>query len=69
MLFFMTLFFKSFSDRTGEMMGHRLKIVTVKYVPYMNYIRDHDTPGTSVTLKDSLDTRIMNTLISKLNFT
>ena len=50
-------------------MGHQFRVVTKKYFPYIEYERITDLPGTLVTLKDSLGTRITDLLGRKLNFT
>ncbi|XP_071524235.1 glutamate receptor ionotropic, delta-1-like [Panulirus ornatus] len=50
-------------------MGRKLRIVTVPYFPYMDFRRDRDVPGTTVTPKDSIDTRLIYTFAKALNFT
>ncbi|KAG7162362.1 Ionotropic receptor 21a-like 10, partial [Homarus americanus] len=50
-------------------MGHKFKIVAVSYFPYIDYKRNSDKPGSEVTLKDSLDARLLEAFASVLNFT
>ncbi|XP_071533870.1 glutamate receptor-like [Panulirus ornatus] len=52
-----------------ELMGHRLRVVAVSYFPYIDYERHHQVAGTTVTLRDSLDARLIVTFAAKLNFT
>ncbi|XP_071531492.1 glutamate receptor ionotropic, delta-1-like [Panulirus ornatus] len=58
-----------FNEQTGNLMGHTLRVVTVTYFPYMDFNRDNEEPGTSVTPKDSVDTRLLTTFTRTLNFT
>ncbi|XP_045122611.1 probable glutamate receptor [Portunus trituberculatus] len=39
--------------------GHRFRVVTLAYFPYINYVSGSDLPGTAVRLTDSLNTRMM----------
>ncbi|MPC44410.1 hypothetical protein E2C01_038083 [Portunus trituberculatus] len=49
--------------------GHKMKIVSVSHFPYVDYTLDTDLPGSIVTLKDSVDARLIISLSEKLNFT
>ncbi|XP_042233435.1 uncharacterized protein LOC121873798 [Homarus americanus] len=48
-------------------MGHKMQFSTVPYFPYMDYTRHSEEPGTIVTVKDSLDARLLSTFATKLN--
>ncbi|XP_071533865.1 glutamate receptor-like [Panulirus ornatus] len=50
-------------------MGHKFRVVTVPFAPYMDFVRNTDEPGTIVTPTDSLDTRLIHTFSNSLNFT
>ncbi|XP_071545440.1 glutamate receptor ionotropic, kainate 4-like [Panulirus ornatus] len=50
-------------------MGHQFKIVDGKYFPYFTYERASEEPGTVVYPRDSLITRMINTVAPRLNFT
>lgn len=56
-------------DQLRDFQGHRVRVVTISYFPYIDYEKEKDKPGAAVLLKDSLDTRILETLAEKLNFT
>ncbi|XP_069191072.1 probable glutamate receptor [Procambarus clarkii] len=58
-----------FLDNFQNMMGSELSIVTVPYFPYMDFEPCRNNPEGLVKLKDSLDVRILSTLVTKLNFT
>ncbi|KAK4290419.1 hypothetical protein Pmani_036670 [Petrolisthes manimaculis] len=49
--------------------GYVLRVVTVSYFPFVDYIRAKEEPGTPVTLTDSVDMRLLHTFKRKLNFT
>ncbi|MPC53531.1 hypothetical protein E2C01_047425 [Portunus trituberculatus] len=51
-----------------DLNGHRFRVVTMTYFPYINYVRESDAPGTAVRLTDSLNTRMMEALARHLNF-
>ncbi|XP_042222825.1 uncharacterized protein LOC121867138 [Homarus americanus] len=58
-----------FTEQFLNFMGHKFKIVTVSYFPYIAYKKDSESKGTTVTLTDSLDARLLDTFSHKLNFT
>lgn len=60
---------QSIPDIPYNMMGHKMNIVSVLHFPYVDYNLNSNTPGSIVTLKDSVDARILLTLSTKLNFT
>lgn len=57
------------SDQFRDLLGHTLKIVAVAWFPYVDFHLDNGISGSNITLRDSIDTRIIETLASKLNFT
>ncbi|ROT82096.1 Variant Ionotropic Glutamate Receptor [Penaeus vannamei] len=58
-----------FSEEIGDFMGHNFRIVARFYFPTIDYTRDTDVNGTTVTLRDSLNARMLVTIAAKLNFT
>ncbi|XP_069951439.1 uncharacterized protein [Cherax quadricarinatus] len=58
-----------FQDQLQDFSGHKFRVGTVAYFPYIDYKMDSNEPGSRVTLKDSLDTRLLSTFSTKLNFT
>ncbi|KAG7162435.1 putative Proteasome subunit alpha type-2-like 15, partial [Homarus americanus] len=44
-----------FPEQFHNLMGYKYRVVALRYFPYMDYERDRDEPGTTVTPKDSLD--------------
>ncbi|XP_071533863.1 probable glutamate receptor [Panulirus ornatus] len=58
-----------FYGEMHNMMGHKLDIVTVMRFPYIFFTRDTEAPGTTVTLQDSLDARLIKVFAQALNFT
>ncbi|XP_042858602.1 uncharacterized protein LOC122244695 [Penaeus japonicus] len=58
-----------FPDEFGNFNGHRFKAVAKKYFPYMDAVPDSNEPGSTLTVLDSLDTRIFHALAQYLNFT
>ncbi|XP_071530443.1 glutamate receptor ionotropic, kainate glr-3-like [Panulirus ornatus] len=54
---------------TQNFMGHRLQGVAVRFYPYVDFKRDRQERGTTVTLRDSVDTRLLAAFSSALNFT
>lgn len=50
-------------------MGHKFRIVTVPYFPYMDYDRKSRDHSNKVMPRDSLDVRLINTFSKALNFT
>ncbi|KAG0717642.1 hypothetical protein GWK47_054018 [Chionoecetes opilio] len=49
--------------------GHKFKIVSVGYIPYVDYTRNKEEPGTTITLTNCLDAYNLSTLSKTLNFT
>ncbi|XP_071539786.1 glutamate receptor-like [Panulirus ornatus] len=49
-------------------MGHRFKVVTLQYFPFIVYDQS-TTDGDTLSPRDSLDVRILNTISAHLNFT
>ncbi|XP_071546567.1 uncharacterized protein [Panulirus ornatus] len=49
--------------------GHEFEIVDKNYFPYFSFERSSDVPGARVYPTDSLITRMLNTIVPKLNFT
>ncbi|KAK3889333.1 hypothetical protein Pcinc_006650 [Petrolisthes cinctipes] len=58
-----------FSEHLSTFHGHRFTVTTVSHFPYIDYLKNEDQPGASVTLVDSIDTRLFNALSPVLNFT
>lgn len=59
-----------YPDEHRDMQGHRLRIVTMPFFPYIDYQRDsEEDPGTTVTPKDSTDVRLIKALAKSFNFT
>ncbi|XP_069951436.1 uncharacterized protein [Cherax quadricarinatus] len=58
-----------FPDQFKNFMGHQFRIVSVQYFPYIDYERNTNLPGTTVTLSDSLDARLLDTFSVSMNFT
>lgn len=50
-------------------MGHMFKIVAQPFFPLTGYTRNSEEPGTTVTLIDSVDLRMLNSFITHANFT
>lgn len=57
------------SEDFHNFMGHKYRVVAVRYFPYIDYKTDTAEPGSTVTPKDSIDFRILTTLAAALNFT
>ncbi|XP_071534212.1 glutamate receptor 1-like [Panulirus ornatus] len=51
------------------MTGHQVRVVAKTLFPFMEFEPDSDAPGTTVTPRDSLDVRMLNTVARILNFT
>ncbi|XP_069999103.1 glutamate receptor ionotropic, kainate 4 isoform X2 [Penaeus vannamei] len=58
-----------FPDQFRDMMGHQFKIVTLDWFPIMDFKRDSDEATSTVTPKDSVDVRMLESFASTLNFT
>ncbi|XP_069995907.1 glutamate receptor ionotropic, kainate 1-like [Penaeus vannamei] len=52
----------------GTLNGRRLRVASLTYFPYMDYERDSEEAGTTVTALDCLDRRVLIALASVLNF-
>ncbi|XP_042223276.1 glutamate receptor ionotropic, delta-2-like [Homarus americanus] len=57
------------SEEFEDMMGHQVRVVAKTLFPFMEFERDSDAPGTTVTPSDSLDVRMLDTVAKILNFT
>lgn len=54
----------------GDLGGRAMRVVALHYVPYVILnLYKNECQGGPVTLQDSLDYRILNTLVAYLNFT
>ncbi|XP_063609100.1 uncharacterized protein LOC134783233 [Penaeus indicus] len=58
-----------FPDEFRNFYGHKFRVVTLRYFPFIEYTRESDAPGTKVSPRDCLDLRILSTLASRNNFT
>lgn len=56
-------------DEPVQFFGHRFKVVARNFFPFMGIARDGDCLGGKICLRDSLDSRILNTIARHLNFT
>ncbi|KAK3886252.1 hypothetical protein Pcinc_009585 [Petrolisthes cinctipes] len=56
-----------FLDQSSNFMGHRLRVVSVPFFPYMAYKKESDHPGGPITPTDSIDKRLLSTIAGKLN--
>ncbi|XP_069172435.1 probable glutamate receptor isoform X2 [Procambarus clarkii] len=63
------LYDRILQDQLKDLMGHKLTSLSMSFFPYTDFFRDVDVPGTTITLMDTLDARILYTLGSLLNFT
>lgn len=61
----MSLFF--LTDQSPNLMGHRFRVVSVPYYPYMEYKKQSDQPGGLIIPKDSVDKYLLSTIAEKLN--
>ena len=50
-------------------MGHKFRVVTIKYFPTIDHEPEGDAQDTRVRLKDSLNTRMLGSIALHLNFT
>ncbi|XP_069182983.1 glutamate receptor ionotropic, delta-1-like [Procambarus clarkii] len=59
-----------FQESLKDFMGNKMKVVTASVdLPYLDYQRVSETPGTAIVLTDSTDARLIHTFAHKLNFT
>ncbi|KAK8388089.1 hypothetical protein O3P69_020168 [Scylla paramamosain] len=56
-------------DQFQDFQGHTLRIVACSWFPFIDFSNGSGSPGSTITLRDSLDARTLNVLSSKLNFT
>ncbi|XP_045107148.1 glutamate receptor-like [Portunus trituberculatus] len=56
-------------DEFGNFQKHKVKIVSVSYFPFVDFGKKTNESGTIVTLKDSLDARLIKNFAKKINFT
>nr|XP_053632774.1 uncharacterized protein LOC128688808 [Cherax quadricarinatus] len=57
-----------FHEQFHNFMGHTFRISSLNYFPYMDYKRDRDGAGTTVTPSDCLDARLLSLFADRLNF-
>ncbi|KAK4326199.1 hypothetical protein Pmani_003267 [Petrolisthes manimaculis] len=57
------------NDPLSDLKGHTFRVATISYFPYIDYKRDNEEPGTTVTPLDSVNVRILDALANSLNFT
>ncbi|XP_063876906.1 uncharacterized protein LOC135109457 [Scylla paramamosain] len=57
-----------YDEQFHSLNGQRLKIVSIKFFPFIDYERDTNTPGTTVTPRFSIDAYLISTFEKKLNF-
>ncbi|XP_063850614.1 uncharacterized protein LOC135094449 [Scylla paramamosain] len=58
-----------FPDEFGNLAGHRFRIVSMDWYPFLSFRRDSNASATTVTPLDSLDFRMLSAVSSVLNFT
>lgn len=63
------MFSNTWTDPLSDFRGHTFSIITVSYFPYMDYKRDREERGTTVTPVDAVNVRFLNALAESLNFT
>ncbi|XP_071545439.1 glutamate receptor ionotropic, kainate 2-like [Panulirus ornatus] len=57
-----------FIKQPEDFMGHKFEILGLPFYPHSNYKRNSEEPGTTVTLLDSVDARMINSFSSHANF-
>lgn len=57
------------TDQFRDLQGHRFRVVTMNWFPYIDFERETDAGGSVVTPKDSLDYRMLQAIATHLNFT
>ncbi|XP_069951695.1 uncharacterized protein [Cherax quadricarinatus] len=57
------------ADEETTLMGHKLRVVAVNNFPYIDFEFNVSDPGGIITIKDSIDKRLINTFAAALNFT
>ncbi|XP_069941780.1 probable glutamate receptor [Cherax quadricarinatus] len=58
-----------FPKQMDNMFGHTFHVVTLLYIPFINYEQVEQQPGSSLAPRDSLNIRLLETFATKLNFT
>nr|XP_053641767.1 uncharacterized protein LOC128695285 [Cherax quadricarinatus] len=58
-----------FQEQVQTLLGHKLRVVAVPHFPYMDFELNTTDPGGIVIQKDAIDTRLINTFSTALNFT
>ncbi|XP_069951438.1 glutamate receptor ionotropic, delta-1-like [Cherax quadricarinatus] len=58
-----------FQDEVQTLAGHKLRVVAVPHFPYMDFEFNARDPGGIITVKDTVDKRLINTFAAALNFT
>ncbi|XP_069951446.1 glutamate receptor-like [Cherax quadricarinatus] len=56
-----------FQEQFHNFWGKEMKFSTIIYFPYTDYTLDNSEPGSTVSLKDSLDARLLSLVTEKLN--
>lgn len=57
------------TDYFKDLGGHHFQVVTVRYFPYVDFVKSSEEPGADVTFINSLDDELFTLLSAKLNFT
>lgn len=55
------------TDQSPNFMGHRFRVVSVPYYPYMEYKKQSDQPGGPIIPRESVDKYLLSTIAEKLN--
>ncbi|XP_050693469.1 glutamate receptor ionotropic, kainate 2-like [Eriocheir sinensis] len=63
-----TLFFGK-DEQFKSLEGHSFKILSTAYIPYFDFLRDRDEPGTTIKPIFSVELFILEELTKRLNFT
>ncbi|KAG7177668.1 putative variant ionotropic glutamate receptor-like 9, partial [Homarus americanus] len=58
-----------FPDQFENFHGHKFRIVSMDWFPFLGFTRDSNASATTVTLTDSLDYRMLTAISRVLNFT
>lgn len=56
------------ADQFTDMRGTQIQVLVLAHFPYIDY-QQHSSDSTAVSLRDSLDTRMISTIAKHLNFT
>ncbi|XP_045111259.1 glutamate receptor ionotropic, delta-2-like [Portunus trituberculatus] len=60
---------ETFPKQFQDFHRHTLRIVACSWFPFIDFTKGSGSPGSTITLRDSLDARTLKALSSKLNFT